>query len=161
MGSTNWLPPCSMTTRKTIALTIQTFVSKVTPLLLNMLSRFVIVFLPRSKGLLISWLQPPSAVTLEPKEIKAVTISVVSPSICHEVMGPDAMVLVFWMLSLKPAFHSPLSPSSRSSSVPLYSVPLGWCHLHIWGYWYFSLQFWFQLKLHSAWHFAWCTLHRS
>ena len=95
MGSTNWLPPCSMTTRKTIALTIQTFVSKVTPLLLNMLSRFVIVFLPRSKGLLISWLQPPSAVTLEPKEIKAVTISVVSPSICHEVMGPDAMVLVF------------------------------------------------------------------
>ena len=69
-----------------------------------MLSRLVITFLPRSKHLFISWLQSPSAVILEPKEIKSVTVSIVSPSISHEVMGPDAMILVFWMLSFKPTF---------------------------------------------------------
>ena len=76
-----------MTTGKTIALTKQTFVGKVMSVLFNMLSRFVIVFLPRSKCLLISWLQSPSAVILEPKKIKSVTVSAFSPSICHEVMG--------------------------------------------------------------------------
>ena len=95
--------PC-MTTGKTIALTRWTFVGKVMSLLLNMLSRLVITFLPRSKRLLISWLQPPSAVILEPRKIKSDTVSTVSPSICHEVMGPDAMILVFWMLSYKPTF---------------------------------------------------------
>ena len=84
-----------MTTGKTIALTRRTFVGKVMSLLLNMLSRMVITFLPRSKRLLISWLQSPSAVILEPKRIKSTTVSTVSPSICHEVMGPDAMILVF------------------------------------------------------------------
>ena len=84
-----------MTTGKTIALTRQTFVGKVMALLLNMLSRLVITFLPRSKRLLISWLQSPSAVILEPRKIKSATVSIVSPSICHEVMGPDAMILVF------------------------------------------------------------------
>ena len=84
-----------MTTGKTIALTRLTFVGKVMSLLFNMLSRWVIAFLPRTKGLLISWLQSPSAVTLEPKKIKSVTVSTVSPSICHEVMGPHAMTLVF------------------------------------------------------------------
>ena len=93
-----------MTTRKTIALTRWTFVGKVMSLLLNKLSRLVITFLPRSKHLLISWLYSPSAVILEPKKIKSVTVSIVSPSICHEVMGLDAMILVFWMLSFKPAF---------------------------------------------------------
>ena len=88
-----------MTTGKTIALTIQTFVGKVMSLLCNMLSRFVIAFLPRIKCLLIPWLQSLSAVILEPKKIKSVTVSIVSPYICHEVMGPDAMILVFWMLS--------------------------------------------------------------
>ena len=73
-------------------------------LLFNMLSSLVITFLPRSKSLLISWLQLPSAVILEPRKIKSLTVSIVSPSICHEVMEPDAMILVFWMLSLKPAF---------------------------------------------------------
>ena len=73
-------------------------------LLLNMLSRLVITFLPRSKRLLISWLQSPSAVILEPKKIKSVTVAFVSPSICHEVMGPDALIFVFWMLSFKPTF---------------------------------------------------------
>ena len=90
-----------MTTGKTIALTRRTFVGKVMSLLFNMLSRLVITFLPRSKCLLISWLQSPSAVILEPKNIKPDTVY---PSICHEVMGPDAMILVFWMLSLKPTF---------------------------------------------------------
>ena len=104
-----------MTTGKTIALTRQTFVDKVVSLLFNMLSRLVITFLPRSKRLLISWLQSPSAVILEPQRIKSATVSTVSPSICHAVMGPDAMIFVFWMLSFKPIFHSPLSLSSRDS----------------------------------------------
>ena len=101
-----------MTTGKTIALTRQTFVGKVMSLLCNMLSRFVIAFLPRSKHLLISW-------------------------------------------------HSPLSPSSKSSLIPLHFLPQGWCHLHIWDCWYFSWQSWFQLVLHQARHFSWCTLHIS
>ena len=93
-----------MTTRNTIALTRWTFVDKVMSLLFNMLSRLVITSLPRSKRLLISWLQSSSAVILEPRIIKWATVSTVSPSICHEVMGPDAMILVFWMLSFKPTF---------------------------------------------------------
>ena len=82
-----------MTTGKTIALAIRIFVGKVMSQLCNILSRFVIAFLPRSKRLLISWLQSPSAVILEPKKIKSATVSIVSPSICHEVMAPDAMIL--------------------------------------------------------------------
>ena len=93
-----------MTTGKTIALTRQTFVGKVMSLLLNMPSRLVVTFLPRSKHLLISWLQSPSAVILEPRRIKSDTVSTVSPSISHEVMGPDAMIFIFWMLSFKPTF---------------------------------------------------------
>ena len=84
-----------MTTRKTIALIRRTFVGKVMSLLLNKLSRLVIIFLSRSKRLLISWLQSPSAVILEPKKRKSDTVSTVSPSISYEVMGPDAMILVF------------------------------------------------------------------
>ena len=84
-----------MTTGKTIALTRETFVGKVMSLFLNMLSRLVITFLPRSKRLLISWLQSPSAVILEPPKIKSDTVSIVSPFICHEVMGPDAVIFVF------------------------------------------------------------------
>ena len=84
-----------MTTGKTIALTRQTFFGKVISLLLNILSRLVITFLPRSKHLLISWLQSPSAVILEPPKIKSDTVSTVSQSISHEVMGPDAMILIF------------------------------------------------------------------
>ena len=93
-----------MTPGKTIALTRRTFVGKVMSLHFNMLSRLVITFLPRSKHLSISWLQSPSAVILEPRKIKSATVSSVSPSICHEVMGPDAMILVFWNLSFKPTF---------------------------------------------------------
>ena len=121
-----------MTTGKTIALTRRTFVAKITSLLLNMLSRLVIAFLPKSKHLgkkkkskrlLISWLQSPSAVILEPPRIKFLTVSIVSPSIFHEVMGLNSMILVFWMLSLSQLFHSPLS--SRGSLVPLCFLPKG------------------------------------
>ena len=84
-----------MTIGKTIALTRRTFVGKVMSLLLKMLSVLVITFLPRSKRLLVSWLQSPSAVILEPRKIKSYTVSTVSPSICHEVMGPGAIILVF------------------------------------------------------------------
>ena len=84
-----------MTTGRTITLTVWIFVSIVMSLLFNMLSKLVITFLPRYKCLLISWLQSPSRVTLESKKMKSVTVSIVYPSICHEVMGPDAMILVF------------------------------------------------------------------
>ena len=93
-----------MTTGKTIALTRWILVGKVMSVLFNMLSRLVIAFLLRSKHLLISWLQSPSAVILKPPKIKLVTVSIVSPSICHKVMGLYAMILVFWMLSFKSAF---------------------------------------------------------
>ena len=92
------------TTGKTIALTMRTFVSKVMSLLFNMLSRFAITFLPRSKYLLISWLQSLSSVILDPRKTKSVPASTLSPSICHEVMGSDAMILVFWMLRFKGTF---------------------------------------------------------
>ena len=116
-----------MTTGKTIALTRWTFVSKVRSLLFNMLSGLVITFLPRSKNLLVSCMQSPSAVVLEPKKIKSDTVSTVSPSISHEVIGPDAMIFVFWMLSFKPVlslssftfimrfFHSSLISAIRHS----------------------------------------------
>ena len=84
-----------MTTGKTVSLTRHTFVGKVMSLLISMLSRFVIAFLPRSKHLLISWLQSSSAVILELKNIESLMVSIVSSSICHEVMGPDAMIFVF------------------------------------------------------------------
>ena len=84
-----------ITTGKTIALTVQNFVSKVMSLLFNILSRLIRVFLPRSNCLLISWLQSSSAVILEPKEIKSLAVSIVSPSICHEVMGPDTLIFIF------------------------------------------------------------------
>ena len=110
-----------VTTGKTIALTRRTFVDKVMSLLFNKLSKLVIAFLPRSKHLLISWLQSPSAEILETKKkIKFVTVSTVSPSMCHEVMGPDAIIFVFWMLSFKPTFS--LS-SSFTFIKRLYGLP--------------------------------------
>ena len=115
-----------------------------------MLSRLVTAFLPRSKHLLISLLQSPSAVILEPRKIKSVTVSTFSASIYHEVMAPDAVIFICWMLSFKPAFSL--------SSFTLTFLPLEWYHLLVWGWWYFSKQSWFQPVLHPAWHFAWCTL---
>ena len=106
-------------------------------LLFNMLSMLVIAVLPRSKHLLISWLQSPSAVILDHPKIKSLTVSIVSPSICHAVMGLDAMILIFWMLNFKPGFSlfsftyikRPFG-SSLLSAIRVVS-------LHIWGYWYF------------------------
>ena len=146
---------------KTIALTRQTFVGKVMSLLFNMLSKLIIAFLPRRKCLLISWLQSPSAVILEPNKIKSVTVSIVSPSICHEVMGPDAMILVFWMLSFMPTFslysftfiRRLYSPSSLSAIKVVSSVYL---KLLI-----FLPAILIQACALSGQHFAWCTLHIS
>ena len=110
------------TTGKTIALTRWTFVGKVMSLLFTMLSRLVIAFLPRSKHLLISWLQSPSTLILEPKEIKSVTVSTVSPSICHEVMVLDATVFSFWMLSFKPTFSLSAFTFIKGSSLYVINV---------------------------------------
>ena len=144
--------------KKKKALTRQTFVGKVMSLLFNMLSRLIIGFLPRSKHLLISWLQ---SVILEPPKVKSVTVPTFSPSICNEVMGLYAMILVFWMLSFKQTFSFSsftfIKGLFSSSSLSLKM----WCHLHIWGYWYFSLQSWFQPVLIPAQHFSWCTLYIS
>ena len=149
-----------MTTGKPIALTIQTFVGKVMSLLFNMLSRFVIAFLPRTKRLFISWLQSLSAVIFGAQESKISHCFHFSPSICQEMIGPDAMILVFWMLSFKPVFSlSSFILIKRLSSSSLLSV-LEW-YLHIWSCWYFFWHSWFQLVSPLAWHFAWCTLYIS
>ena len=150
-----------MNTGKTIALARWTFVGKVMSLFFNMLSRFVITFLPRSKRLLILWLQSQSPVILEPQKVKSATVSTLFPSICHEVMGSDAMILVFWMLSFKPTFSlssftfiKRLFSSSSLSAVRVVSSD-------IWGFWYFSHHCWFQLVLHPAQRLSWCSLYRS
>ena len=130
-------------------------------LFFNMVSSLVKAFLPRSKCLLISWLQSPSAVILELPPNNVSQCFHCFPSIYHEVMGPDAMILVFWMLNFKPTFSlysftfikRLFSSSSRSA--------IGWYHLHIGGYWYFSQESWFQLVLLPAQCFSWCTLHIS
>ena len=137
-----------MTTEETIALTVWTFVRRVMSLLFNKLSRFVIAFLPRSNHLLISRLQSPSTVTSEPKRRKSVTPSTFSPSICREVIGPDAMILSW-------PFYSPPSSSSRGSLVSLCFLPLEWHHPHIWDHWCFSCLSRVQLLTHPAQHFSW------
>ena len=150
-----------MTTGKTIVLTRWTFVGKAMSLLFNMLSRFVITFLPRSKRLLISWLQSPSAVILEPPKIESVTVSTVSPSIFHEVMRPDAMILVFWMLSFKPAFSlssfifiKRLFSSSSLSAIRV--VSSAYLRLLI-----FLPAILIAACASSSSAFHWCTLHIS
>ena len=149
-----------MTTRKTIALTLWTFVSKVMSLLFSMQSRFVIAFLPRRMHLLISWLQSPTAVTLKPKKIKSVAVSNFPPSFCHEMMELDAKILVFWMLSSSQLFYSPLLPSSRGSLVPLHFLPSECYHLHTWGCWYFSWHscWYLWLMQPGIWHNVWASL---
>ena len=127
----------------------------------NTLSRFIIPFLWMSRHLLILWLKSPSTVILEPKKIKPFTVSIVSPSICHEVTGQDAMILPFWMLSFRPLFHSPLSPSLRGSLVPLCFLPLWWYHLYIWGCWFFLPATLIPTCVSSSVAFQWCPLHRS
>ena len=126
-----------VTTGRTIALAIWTFVGRVMSLLFNTLHRFAIAFLPRSYCLLISWLQSLPTVILEPKKRKSYTTSTFSPAICHAVMRLDAVILVLFLflffihLVLSQLFHSPPSPSSRGSLVSLRFLPLEWYHLHI------------------------------
>ena len=128
-----------LTTAKTMA--IWTSVSKVMSLLFKELSRFVTVFLPRSKRLLIFWLESLSTVILEPKKIKSVTASTFSPSVCHELMWLDAMIFFFFHVEFQGCFFTLFfHPLSRGSLIHLYFPPLEWYHLHIWGYWYFSQQ---------------------
>ena len=133
-------------------------VGKVISLVFNMLSSWVIAFLPRSKHLLILWLQSTTAVILECKKIKPLTVCIVSSYICHELMELDAMILVFWMLSFKQVF----SFSSFTFMKGIFSSSslsdTGWCHLHNLGYRYFSQQSWFQLVLDPAQNFTWCTM---
>ena len=145
-----------MATGKTIALTRQTLVGKVMSLLLNMLSRLVITFLPRSKRLLISWLQSPSAVILEPPQNKVSYCFHCFPIYLTWSDGADAMIFVFWMLSFKPTFSLSSFPvikrlfsSSSLSAIRVVSSA------------YFSRQSWFQLVLLPAQRFSWCTLHIS
>ena len=149
-----------MTTGKSIALTRQTFVGKVISLLLNMLSRLLITFLPRSKHLLISWLQSPSAVILEPKKMKSLTVPIVSPSIYHGVMELDAMILVFWMLSFKPVFfYYSLTFIKRlfSSSLSVIRVVSSeYLRLLI-----FLLEILIPACASASQHFTCCTLHIS
>ena len=146
-----------MTTGKTIALTIWTVVGQVS-LLLKMLSRFIIAFLPRSKHLLITCLQSPSTVILEPKN-----------NVCHCFHfshiclpwsdGTRCHNLHFWMLNFNPAFSlSSFTFIKRLFLVPLHFLPLEWYHLHIWGCWYFSWKSRLQLVICSAGSFLWCTL---
>ena len=147
-----------MTTGKTIALTIWNFVDKVMSLLFNTLSGFVTAFLPRSKHLLISWLQSLSAVILEPKKIKSVTVSIVSPSICHDVMGPDAMIFVFEYWVLSQLFYSLLSTSSRDSSSSSLSAVRVVSTAYLWLL-IFLPAILIPAVLRPAQHFTWCTLH--
>ena len=148
-----------MTIGKTIAFTRWTLVDKVMSLLFNMLFRLVITSLPRSKHLLISWLQSPYAVILKSPKIKSATVSKVFLPICHEVMGPDAMILVFWMLSFKPTF----SLSSFTFIRSLFSSSLS--AIRVVSSAYLRLLIFFLAILIWAWtsskHFSWCTLHIS
>ena len=153
---------------KNHSLTKQTCVDKVMSLLLNMLSRLVNLdsifktFFPRSKRLLNSWLQSPSAGILEPRKIKSATVSTVSPSISHEVMGPDAMILFFCMLSFKPTFSLPSFTFikrlfSFSSLSAIRVVSSAYLRLLI----FLPRHSWFQLVLPPAQHLSSCTLHIS
>ena len=141
-----------MTTGKTLWI----FVSKVMSLLFNMLF-FLISFSSKEQGPFNFMAVVTVCSDFEAQENKVSHCFHCFPSVCHEVMGLEAMVLVLWMLSFKPAF-SLSSFSIRGSLVSLPFVPLEWYHLPIWGCWYFSQQSWFQLVLHPAPHFTWCTL---
>ena len=150
-----------MSTGETIALTTRTFVGQVMSLLFNMLSRLVIAFLLRSKHLLILWLKSPASVILQPKKIKPLTISIVSPSICHEVIGLDAMILVFWMLSFKPTFSlcsftfiKRLLSSSSLSAIRVVSCAYLSLLIFLWAILIPTCAL-------SSQHFTWRTLHNS
>ena len=134
-----------------IALIRWTFVGKIISLLFNLMSMFLIDFLPRSKDLLISWLWLPSVVILEPPKTTYITVSIVSPSTCMEY-GTRCHDLVFWMLSFKPPFSLSSFTFVKRLFRSLFSTIRVVSSKYL-SYWYFSWQFWFQLVLHPAWHF--------
>ena len=149
---------CTWLLEKTVALTRWTSVGKEMSLLFNTLSRFVITFLPRRKCFNFR-----AAVTVNSDfgaQENSLSLFTLFPHLFAMKWWdwmPWSLFFECWVLSQ--LFHSHLSPSSRGSLFPLCSLPKGWCHLHIWGYWYFSQQSWFQLVLNRAQHFVWCTLH--
>ena len=149
-----------MTTGKTIALTRRTFVGKVMSLLFNMLSRLVITFLPRSKCLLISWLQWPSAVILEPLKKSLPLFPLFPQSICYEVIGPYVMILVFWMLNFKPTFSlfsfTFIKRFFSSSFSAVNVVSSAYLRLLI-----LFLEILIPTVLHPVQRFSWCILHIS
>ena len=145
---------------KNHSLTIWTFVSKVMSLLFNMLSRFFIAFLPRSKHLLISWLQSPCAVILEPKKV-SLSLFPLFPVYLSWSDGTGCHDLCFWMLSFKPTFSLPSFILIKRLFSSSHFLPLGWYHLHIWGCCCFPGLSWFQLVFHPAQRFTWCTYSAS
>ena len=150
-----------MITGKTMALTIWPFVGKVMSLLFNTLSSFVIAFLPRSKHLLISWLQSQSAVIFGTQENKVCHCFHFFPIYLPWSDGTGCHDLSFWMLSFKPAFSFFSFTFIKRLFIFSSFLSLEWLHLHIWGCWYFSQQSWFRLVLHPSQHFALCTLDIS
>ena len=148
-----------MTTGKTIALSRQTFVGKVMSVLFNMLSSLVIAFSSKEQASFNFMAAVTICSDFGAQENKVSHCFHCFPSICHDVMRPDAVILVFWRLSFKTGFLlSSFAFIKRLFSFS-YFLPYVWCLLHIWGYWYFSRHSWFQLVLHPAQHFSWCTLH--
>ena len=148
-------------TGEIIASSIEAFVRKRMSSPLNMISMFVIAFFPKNKYLLMSWLQSPSTGFWSPPKIKSVTPSTFPHSICYEVTEPNAMILVFLMLSFKLAFSLSSFTLSKKLFSLLHFLPLEWYHLHTWDCWYFSWQSWFSSWSHPAYHFTWCILHIS
>ena len=144
---------------KTTGLTIPIFVGKMMSLLLNMLGSFSIAFLPKDKCLLISWLQSSSVVILEPKKIKCATVSTFLPIYLPWSNGTGHQNLSFLDVEFEANFFTISFHHHQDSLVPLCFLPLDWYHLHFWSCWYFSRKSLFQLVIHPAWHFTWCTLH--
>ena len=147
-------------TGKTIALTIWTFVSKVMSLLLNMLSKFVIAFLPKNNCLLISWLQSWFAITFGAQKDKICHCSNFFIFYLSWSNGTRSHDLSFWNVEFQASFFALLFHPIKSLLVSLHFLPLEWCHVNIWSC-YFSQQSWFHLVIHLVWHFTWCTLHIS
>ena len=148
-----------MTTAKTIAFSIWTFIGQVMSLVFNVLPRLVIAFLPRSKCLLICGFSVTVCSDFGAQENYICHCFPFSQIYLHEMLGPDAMIFIFWMLIFKPAFSfSSFTFIKRLFKVHPCFLPLKWYHLHIRGCLYFSQKSWFQFVSHPAWHFAWCTL---
>ena len=150
-----------MPTGKTIALSIQTFVRKSNVSAFEHTVYICHSFSSKERASFNFVAVVTIHGDLETRKIKSDSVSIFLPSICHEMIGPVDMILVFGYWVLSQLFHSLPSHSSGGALVPLCLLPLEWYYVCIWGCWYFSGQSWFQLVIHRVLHFAWCTLHRS